>query len=93
MKKAERERVWRRHIQGWRDSGLSGLKYCQREHVSLKQFYQWRKRLATENWLPVSLAEDNHDGAVRIALGDGLQVIVEENSSPAALRLALDALT
>ena len=93
MRRAEREAQWRQRIQAWRDSGLSGLKYCRREQINLKQFYQWRKRLTEDNWLPVSVPSDATSGTVRIDLGDDVHIIVDEQSSPIALRLALDTLT
>ena len=91
MKQSERVRYWRGHIDQWQDSGLSGLGYCTKSGINPSRFYKWRKRLANDDWLPVEVAPDNGGGAVRIELGE-VQIVVTEDSSAQALRLALEAL-
>lgn len=93
MKQADREAYWRRHVACWRESGLSGLAYCEQAKVGRKQFYLWRKRLAEEAWLPVEVASLAGAGSVQIDVGGEVRIIVDADSSPLALRLALDALT
>ncbi len=39
------ERVWRRHIQEWQNSGLSQRDYCERAGLALSTFTLWRGRL------------------------------------------------
>ena len=91
MKRSEQEAYWRRHVHGWRESGLSGVRYCEREGLARKSFYRWRKRFADEAWLPVEVESPMSGGEVRIVLADA-EIIVDADSSRIALRLALDAL-
>lgn len=41
-----KERTWRRHVAGWRRSGLSVRAYCAIEGLSEASFYAWRRTLA-----------------------------------------------
>ena len=92
MKREDHEAAWRRRVQEWRESGLSGADYCRREGLARKTFYRWRKHFANEAWLPVEIEHVNAAGEVRIVLADA-EIVVDAASSPMALRLALDALT
>lgn len=95
MTRSDRESYWREQIQGWRDSGVSGVQYCKNNGLTLKRFYTWRKRFANEVWLPVAVEDvtgGRSGGGVRIVIGDA-EVLVDADSSPLALRLALDALS
>ncbi|BCL61595.1 hypothetical protein DGMP_22880 [Desulfomarina profundi] len=39
---------WRAHIGGWRKSGLSQKKYCQRRNIALATFCYWKRKLETQ---------------------------------------------
>ena len=43
---------WRRHVEQWRDSGLSGAEFCRRRQLSLQRFYAWRHRLDANSPAP-----------------------------------------
>jgi hypothetical protein len=45
MKRAQREVQWSKHIEGWKKSGLTQPRYCQRESISYDSFKRWRRRL------------------------------------------------
>ena len=45
MKRAQREVQWLKHIEGWKKSGLTQPRYCQRESISYDTFKRWRQRL------------------------------------------------
>jgi hypothetical protein len=47
MKRAEREAQWAKHIEGWKQSGLTQPRYCERESISYDTFKRWRQRLET----------------------------------------------
>jgi len=89
--RSERVEFWQRHVEGWRASGLSGRAYCEREGVSLGRFYKWRRRLGRESraLVPVELVAS--PGAVRILVGEA-EIVVDADSSPAAVRVALEGL-
>jgi hypothetical protein len=101
MKLEAREAIWRERIGKWRRSGLSGPKFCARHGLYLKSFYRWRKRLDGERTQRVKQQDVGADlvpvqlmaacGEVRIEVGTAV-VVVTEQSSPTALRTALQAL-
>ena len=41
-----RGRFWQRHLQQWRQSGLSQAQYCRRHHLSAPAFGWWKGRLS-----------------------------------------------
>jgi len=41
-----KERTWRRHVAGWRHSGLTVRAYCAAEGLAEANFYAWRRTLA-----------------------------------------------
>ena len=45
MKQAQREVQWSEHIEGWKESGLTQRRYCERESISYDTFKRWRRRL------------------------------------------------
>lgn len=45
MKRAERSAQWVKHIEGWKKSGLTQPRYCERELISYETFKRWRQRL------------------------------------------------
>ena len=47
MRRVEREAQWAKHIEGWRKSGLTQPRYCERESISYATFKRWRQRLGS----------------------------------------------
>jgi len=43
--RTERGRFWERHLQQWRQSGLSQAQYCRRHRLSAPAFGWWKGRL------------------------------------------------
>lgn len=46
--RAERERAWRRHVDGLASSGWSREMYCARHGLSRSTLYRWERRLRGE---------------------------------------------
>lgn len=44
--RTERGRFWQRHLQQWRQSGLSQAQYCRRHHFSAPAFGWWKGQLS-----------------------------------------------
>jgi len=42
----QRGRFWLRHLQRWRQSGLSQAQYCRQQHLSAPAFGWWKGRLS-----------------------------------------------
>jgi len=67
MKRVEREAQWAKHVEGWKKSGLTQPRYCERESISYDTFKRWRQRLrtgrgvrvATPRLVPVHVAPEN----------------------------------
>jgi hypothetical protein len=94
MSRADRVAFWQAHIDAWQVSGQSGRAYCQAAGINLYRFYKWRQQLGratTSNALvPVEVTASS--GAVRIRVGTEAEIVVEADSSPAAVRIALEGL-
>ncbi len=41
-----KERYWRRFLEQWRRSGLTGRDFCAQHHVSEHSFYGWKREIA-----------------------------------------------
>lgn len=46
---SDRAAYWRRIVERQAESGLSIVRFCEREDVSTASFYNWRRRLAEED--------------------------------------------
>ena len=44
--RTERGRFWERHLQQWRQSGLSQAQYCRQHRLSVPAFGWWKRRLS-----------------------------------------------
>ncbi len=42
MSKKRGTDFWRRHLDGWKQSGLTQVGYCARHDISIKTFTRWR---------------------------------------------------
>jgi hypothetical protein len=73
---------------------LVGPRYCQSAGINLYRFYKWRQQLgrapASTALGPVEVTPPA--GAVRILVGAEAEIVVEADSSPAAVRVALEGL-
>jgi hypothetical protein len=50
MKKTRRTRQqWQQMITDWQHSGQSVAEFCKEQHLTLSNFYLWRKRLDTDD--------------------------------------------
>jgi hypothetical protein len=71
-----RGRFWRRHLERWRQSGLSQAQYCRRHHLSAPAFGWWKGRLSVAR-------RSDEPGAtkgpfVELTLGGGEAVVVSD---------------
>jgi hypothetical protein len=51
MKRVRGEVHWLKHIEGWKRSGLTQPRYCERESISYDTFKRWRGRLGPDRGL------------------------------------------
>jgi len=45
MERSQREKQWRRHVAGWRASGLTQRQYSQRSGLNVHTLAHWSRRL------------------------------------------------
>jgi len=98
---------WRRHIEAQRDSGLSVCAYCQEHGLTQVSFYQWRKRLSSEQrpaeaqppvFVPVRIVQPAVEStgaepaSLEVALGNGRVVRVRPGFDAATLVELVSAL-
>jgi hypothetical protein len=43
--KSEKRRFWEKHIEKWKESGLSQVEYCRVNDVKIKSFRYWKRRV------------------------------------------------
>ena len=48
MSNNERINQWQSHINQWKESGLSGAKFCKRAELDLAQFYYWKNKSSSD---------------------------------------------
>jgi hypothetical protein len=95
-----KEQQWRRWINRWRASGLSGRAFCARHGLAAASFYQWRRvleRRAAEAaaFVPVQVVADAGPAqvsALEVVLADGRAVRVGPGFDAATLRRLLAVL-
>jgi transposase-like protein len=85
---------WRSRLRRFQSSGMSVMRFCEAEGVSAPSFYQWRKRLKTDErkqdpptFLPVRLTQA---AAIEIHLPNGARVCLPAGQAE-VLRVAIDA--
>lgn len=66
-----RGRFWRRHLERWKQSGLSQAQYCRRHHLSAPALGWWKGRLSAG-------PRATKGPFVELALGGGEAVVVSD---------------
>jgi hypothetical protein len=85
MKKTRRTRQqWQQMITDWQHSGQSVAEFCKEQHLTLSNFYLWRKRLDTDvteatisPWIALSSPAgtdvvNGNDRQLELSLPDGV---------------------
>ncbi len=96
--------LWKLHLDGWRDSGLSQAAYCRQHGLSLSCFGYWRRTLAPKPedaaasaaipaLVPIMVDDAPlTEGRIEVRLPNGLQVILPTRLDPARLVPTIRAL-
>jgi hypothetical protein len=93
-----KEQHWRRWINPWRASGLTGRAFCARHGLASASFYNWRRVLerraaAEPTFVPVQVVADTAPAsALEVILADGRAVRVAPGFDAATLRQLLAVL-
>jgi len=94
--------TWRKRLQGFAQSGLSVRQWCQRQGISMNQYYYWRRQLASvaekapdPRWLAVGRLQEtplpSTPGGVRVRIA-GATIDLEPGFDPDLLRAIVRAL-
>tara|TARA_B100000949_G_C13838047_1_gene267360 strand:- start:98 stop:406 length:309 start_codon:yes stop_codon:yes gene_type:complete len=70
---------WIRHIEAWKDRGVSIVKYCETESLSRSAFGYWRKKLSApkppaDGFLKLKVPAHRSDGMIYIRLRTGIEI-------------------
>jgi hypothetical protein len=75
-----KERLWRRRLRHWRDSGLGIAEFCRQQALPVASFYGWRRILAQRDleatqFVPVRVLGPTMTGATHSA-ATGLELVL-----------------
>ena len=97
-----RERMWRKQLARWKDSGLKISAFCEREGATPTAFAHWRKVIAARDaraanaaapeFVPVHVSPPGAAAPIEVALAGGRVVRVPPVFDPAHLRAVVAAL-
>jgi hypothetical protein len=89
MAKRQTAEFWGRHLEGWRQSGLTQVAYCATHGLQLKSFGRWRSKARTSaqtpssllTLVPVSLAAPVADSAIQLHSPGGWRIELPTGSA------------
>ena len=58
-------------IELWQESGLSQVKFCSREKLSVKTFSYWYRKYKNEKWLSVKENKETPDTFIPVKVSNG----------------------
>jgi len=74
---------WRRHVEAWRESGLSQADYCRQQNLNRKTFSLWTRRVRDD----LSMSKDSPLELISVQVTPSAPAVTAE-ASPILLRLA-----
>ncbi len=103
----KKRKIWQPRVLAWQRSSLSQREYCQRHHLSSRQFSYWKNILASEpaasdaprKFVPVPVqpapepsALQGNEAGLTVRLANGIGIELASGFSAAALALAVTVL-
>ncbi len=90
MTKRQTREFRERHLEGWRESGLTQIAYCASHGLHIKSFSRWRSKAredvqAGDSWLtliPLSVAAPGADSAIQLPSPGGWRIELPSGSAP-----------
>ena len=96
---AERRAYWEKHLNDWKNSGLTQKNYCSREGLSYGSFKSWRGQLLEQTCSkapsfieaqPVEPEKSSHNALVlQISLANGSRIGVSAQASSGIIEQVL----
>ena len=74
---------WRRHVEAWRESGLSQADFCRQQNLNRKTFSLWTRRVQDD----LSMSKDSPLELISVQVTPSAPAVTAE-ASPILLRLA-----
>jgi hypothetical protein len=91
----EKRKKWEKHIEAWKESGITQSEYCQLHGLNVGQFTyyksQLKKKADTNTLVPIQInadlfpSEPPGGSKLRLSLENGLQIEIENNFDPSLL--------
>jgi len=75
------ERRWRRIVEEWWRSGLSGPRYAEREGVSVGTLYRWNRRLRQQDAASAEFTPPAVPRLLPVAIIDEVPAVARESTS------------
>lgn len=70
------ERQWRRRLEEWQRSGLTGRAFCQQHGLSEPSFYGWRREIARRDGERAAAERQPAFVPVRVVAAEPIEVLV-----------------
>lgn len=95
LEKAQRRQFWEGHVRAWEQSGLAQAAYCRREGLKVRNFGYWKRRICEGGGevsfvslqvRPGIFQESSPACALKVVLGGGQKIEVEEDFDPRTLK-------
>ena len=82
MTKRQTREFWERHLEGWRESGLTQIAYCTSHGLHIKSFSRWRSKAkeaaqagnALLTLIPLSVTAPGADRAIQLHSPGGWRI-------------------
>ena len=89
-----KRREWKRKLESWEESGLSGPKWCTKNGENYPQFRYWKHTLKLTHTRPLfKELKESHPKSIKLELRQGdITIIFPKGCTPFLLKLCLTTL-
>lgn len=92
---AEKRAYYEEHVQAWRDSGLSQIKYCEHANILYATFKSWPSKLKRSSEIKPKFVEvkaavrATHDTVLQISLPNGVRIGISSSDESSLVEKVL----
>ena len=96
---AEKRAYYEEHVQAWRDSGLSQVKYCVHANILYATFKSWPSKLKKSSEIKPKFVEvkaavrATHDTVLQISLPNGVRIGISSSDESGSVAKGLKTRT
>ena len=95
----QKEKAWKQILSDWRETGLSVVKYCDRNNISKHKFFYWKKKIeAPKQTLSIipfdanGTSSNRKDSSINVTINNRYKVDVTGNFNPATFKQVVEVL-